>query len=223
MENERLNREYNYLVSQVENERRAREAEAARLRLEEQQLRRQIESQLRAEAAEKERLAEAARMAIDEQRRLEAENARIARQREEEERLEAERLRAEEHERELEAIRQAELERIRREDEEARERAKNAMPEMGDGRYAYTSKTVKLLFRKSVDPNITTRIQEIIKATVDYYGKDGVYLRIKASLPDTQTVVLEFIQIPIEEMALLGNIIKIIGNSGLGVAKAIIE
>ena len=40
---------------------------------------------------------------------------------------------------------------------------------------------------------------------------------------DSQTVVLEFEEIPLEEMALLGNIIKIIGNSGLGIAKAIIE
>ena len=222
-ENERLRLEYEYLKEQTENERLVREAEEARLRVEEQQLRAQIETQLRSEAAERERLAEAARMAIEEQHRLEAENARIARQKEEEERIEAEKRRREEQERELEQIRQAELDRIRREDEEARARAKAAMPEMGDGRYSYTSKTVKFLFRKNVDPNITTRIQEIIKATVDYYGKDGVYLRIKATVPDTQTVILEFAQIPIEEMPLLGNIIKILGNSGLGIAKAIIE
>ena len=222
-ENERLRMEYEHFVSQTESERLARNAEEARLRLEEQQLRAQIEAQLRAEAAERERLAESARMAMDEQRRLEAENARIARQIEEEERAEAERKRIEEHERELEALRQAEVERIRREDEEARARARDAMPEMGDGRYSYTSKTVRFIFRHSVDPNITTRIQEIIKATVDYYGKDGVYLRIRASVPDTHTVLLEFAQIPIEEMSLLGNIIKILGNSGLGIAKAIIE
>jgi hypothetical protein len=154
---------------------------------------------------------------------MEAEAARIARQREEEERLEQERLRRENEERELEAIRQAELERIRREDEEAKARAKAAMPEMGDGRYSYTTKSVKFLFRKNVDPNITTRIHEIIKATVEYYGKDRVYLKIRATVPDNQTVVLDFIDVPLEEMELLGNIIKILGNSGLGIAKAIIE
>ena len=222
-EQERLRREYEILLEQTEREAARREAEEAQRRAEEEELRAQIEMQLRAEARERERLAEAARMAIEEQHRLEAENARIARQREEEERIEAEKRRREEQERQLEDLRQAELERIRREDEEAKERARNAMPDMGDGRYAYTSKSVKLLFRKSVDPNITTRIYEIMKATVEYYGKDRVYLKIKATVADTQTVVLDFEQIPIEEMELLGNIIKILGNSGLGIAKAIIE
>jgi hypothetical protein len=97
------------------------------------------------------------------------------------------------------------------------------MPEMGDGRYTYTSKAVKLIFRRSVDPNITTRIHEIIKATVDYYGKDNVSLKIRAMVTDSQTVVLEFTEIPLEEMSLLGNIVKILGNSGLGIAKAIIQ
>ena len=48
-------------------------------------------------------------------------------------------------------------------------------------------------------------------------------MKIRASVPDSQNVILEFVQIPIEEMELLGNIIKILGNSGLGIAKAIIE
>ena len=222
-ENERLRREYDRLVEQIESERFTREAEEARRRLEERQLREQIEKQLRAEAAERERLAESARMAIEEQHRLEAENARIAREREEEARVEAERARQEEHERELAAIREAELARIRREQEEAQEKAKAAMPEVGDGKYSYTTKIVKLIFHRNVDPNITSRIQVTIKNTVDYYGKDDVYLRIRASIPDSHTVLLEFIDIPLEEMPLLGNIIKVLGNSGLGIAKAIVE
>ena len=220
-ENERLRVEYEHLLEQTERDSLAREAEAARRRVEEEQLRQQIEMQLRQEATERERLAEAARLAMEEQRRLEAENARIARQREEEERIEADRARRIEEEKA--AVRRAELDRIRKEEAAQKARAKAAMPTMGNGRYSYTSKTVRFLFRRSVDPNITTRIQEIIKATVDYYGKDNVYLKIKAIVPDSQTVVLEFVNIPIEEMELLGNIIKIIGNSGLGVAKAIIE
>ena len=222
-ENEKLRFEYEHLLEQTERDTIAREAEFARRRVEEEQLRAQIEMQLRQEATERERLAEAARLAIEEQRRLEAENARIAREREEEERLEAERIRKEEEERAIEAARQAELERIRKEEAAKRARVRSAMPTKGDGRYSYTTKTVRFLFRRSVDPNITTRIQEIIKATVDYYGKDNIYLKIKATVPDTQTVVLEFVNIPIEEMELLGNIIKILGNSGLGIAKAIIE
>ena len=222
-EADKLRSEYEHLVDNVERTEAYRLAEEAQRLAEEQQLRQQIEEQLRAEARERERLAEAARMAIEAQHRLEAEAARAQRQREEEERLEYERQRRENEERELEALRQAELERIRREEEEAKARAKAAMPEMGDGRYSYTTKSVKFLFRKNVDPNITTRIHEIIKATVEYYGKDRVYLKIRATVPDNQTVVLDFIDVPLEEMELLGNIIKILGNSGLGIAKAIIE
>ena len=222
-ENERLRTEYDRLLEQIESERFTRESEEARRRLEERQLRDQIETQLRAEADEREKLAERNRQALEEQHRLEIENARIAREREEAEYHEAERIRREEHEKELEAIRQAELDRIAREREEAFERVKNAMPEVGDGRPYYTTKVVKLMFRKHVDPNITTHIQQIIKSAVDYYGKDGIYLRIKAAIPDVHTVVLEFINIPIEEMPLLGNIIKVLGNCGLGITKAIVE
>ena len=232
---ERLRLEYGSFIEETRRRETQRRAAEAQRIAEEKELRAQIEIQLRQEAQERERLEQAARMAIEEQRRLEqatrmaieeqrrleAENARIALQRQEQERIEAENRRRIEAERSSEAIRQAEAERIRREEEE--ERAKAAMPEMGDSRYAYTSKAVKLLFRRSVDPNITTRIHEIIKATVEYYGKDNVYLKIKAMVTDSQTVVLEFEQIPLEEMALLGNIIKILGNSGLGIAKAIIE
>ncbi len=232
---ERLRLEYGSFIEETRRRETQRRAAEAQRIAEEKELRAQIEIQLRQEAQERERLEMAARMAIEEQRRLEQatrmaieeqrrleeENARIARQREEQERIEAENRRRIEAERSSEALRQAEAERIRREEEE--EKAKAAMPEMGDGRYAYTSKAVKLLFRRSVDPNITTRIHEIIKATVEYYGKDNVYLKIKAMVTDSQTVVLEFEQIPLEEMALLGNIIKILGNSGLGIAKAIIE
>ena len=218
---ERLRLEYQNFVQETNNrEMRRRAAEAQRI-AEEKELRLQIETQLREEAQERERLEQAARAAIEEQRRLEAENARIARQREEEERIDAENRRRIAEEMEAEALRQAEAERIVREEEEAK--AKATMPDMSTPQYAYTSKVVKLLFRRSVDPNITTRIHEIIKATVEYYGKDNVYLKIKAMVTDSQTVVLEFEEIPLEEMALLGNIIKIIGNSGLGIAKAIIE
>ena len=222
-EQERLKFEYEKLREQAKRAQAVREAQDAVRKAEQEKLRAQIEAQLRAEARERERLAEAARLAIEEQRRLEAENARIARQREEEARIVEENRRRAEEEARLEALRAAEVERIRREAEEAKEAAKKAMPEMGDGKYSYTSKSVKLIFRRSVDPNITTRIHEIIKATVEYYGKDKVYMKIKASVPDSQTVCLDFTQIPIEEMPLLGNIIKILGNSGLGIAKAIIE
>jgi hypothetical protein len=147
--------------------------------------------------------------------RLEEEKA--AERRAEEERIEAERL--------------AEAERIRREAEEraAAKETPEPAPETvvitpeSERKYTYVSKNVRLRFRRSVDPNVTARIYEIIKATIEYYGKEKVYLRIKASVPDTETVCLDFVEIPLEEMELLSNIIKVLGNSGLGIAKAIVE
>ncbi|MBO5907893.1 MAG: hypothetical protein J6Q85_07065 [Clostridia bacterium] len=232
-EAERLRREQEQL--RLENERlidKARREKAEWTRIEEnrraeaERLRAQIEAQVRQEAKERERLAEAARQAVEEQHRLEAERLREERIKlEEERRIEEERRRREEEER-IEAARRAEAERLRRE-EEARakkETAENAASGAhSDNNYTYVSKTVKLLFRRSVDPNITTRIHEILKATLEYYGKQKVYMRIKATIPDNTTVCLEFLQFPLEEMELLGNIIKVIGNSGLGIAKAILE
>jgi flagellar biosynthesis GTPase FlhF len=205
---------------------RREEAEVARQakleeerRAEEARVRAQLEEQLRAEAKERERLAEAARAAIEEQHRLEAEKLRQERAKLEEERKRDEERRRKEEEARVEAARRAEAEKLRRAEPEAAE----AEPEYVDNNYTYVSKTVRLIFRRSVDPNITARIHEIIKATLEYYGKEKVYMRIKATVPDTSTVCLEFVKIPLEEMELLSNIIKVIGNSGLGIAKAILE
>lgn len=244
-EAERLRREHDRLKE--ENERLQREArldEIKKQQLEEarrsetEKLRAEIEAQMRAEARERERLAEAARAAVEEQRKLEAQRLREERERFEEEKRQDEIRRREEERARLEEERAKEADRIRRETEE-RVRAeyeaelaktKNEAPPSEekketaiDPNYTYTSKTVKLLFRRSVDPNITARIYEIIKATLEYYGKDKIYLKIKATVPNNETVNLEFVKIPMEEMDLLSNIIKVLGNSGLGIAKAIVE
>lgn len=222
-EKEALRAENEKLKEKARREALASEARDAVRRAEEEKLRAQIENRLRHEARERERLAEAARMAIEEQRRIEAEAARAAYLREEEERERIANERRAAEEARIEEMKRAELERIRREEEERQRAVREAMPEMGDGKYTYTNRNVRLIFRRSVDPNITTRIQEIMKASIEYYGKEKIYLKIRASIPDSQTVCLEFIHIPMEEMELLGNIIKILGNSGLGIAKAIIE
>lgn len=225
-ENERL-----AAIARREEEERARFAQVQAEK--EAKLRAEIEAQARRETLERERLAEAARLALIEEQKKEAERVRLERERlEEERRIAQERLRAEENAR-IEAERAREAERLRREAAERRAEAdrdtdvdvapKTKEPVYVNNNYTYTSKRVKLLFRRSVDPNITSRIHEIIKATIEYYGKERVYLKIKATIPDNETVVLEFASIPMEEMELLSNIIKVLGNSGLGIAKAIVE
>lgn len=203
----------------------------AEMEEEHRKLREEIEARTRAEARERERLEEAARLAVMEQRR--AEEERIERERLEAERLRLaeEKARREEEEARIEEERAREAERIRRETEIARG---NVLPEQNNEKahesqpdepteYTYISRKVKLLFKNLIDPNITARIHEIIKTTVEYYKKENVSIKIKASVPDEKTVVLDFVKIPKEENELFVNIIKVLGGSNLGITKAIVE
>lgn len=219
-EAERLRREGEML--RKENERLlelARQSEAAKQLAEEnhknekEQLKAQIEAGLRREAKERERLAEAARLATMEQQRAELEMIRAEQQRAEDEkaRREAE-ARAEEE-------RLAEEKRIR--EQKARREAEAKAAQIKN--YTFTTKVVSLIFRKSVDPNLISRIEATIKATLEYLGKQSVPMKIKATIPNSNMVRLEFREFPEQEMELLGSIVKIMGNNNLGIAKAIIE
>ena len=66
-------------------------------------------------------------------------------------------------------------------------------------------------------------VYEIIKKTMIARGKENVYIRIKADIPDANTVDLNFVQIPEEEGELLVAIIQALGDSGMGVTKAILN
>lgn len=89
--------------------------------------------------------------------------------------------------------------------------------------YTYTQKIVRLMFRHNVDPNVTSRIHEMISVALEHFGKQHVYIRIKASIPEPSVVLLNFVKIPEEEMELLVNIIKMLGNSDLGISKVTLE
>ena len=180
---------------------------------EKQQLLSEITSLKQADERERYRLAEAAKLEIEERRRLteEAERAELERRR-----LAEEQMRRLEEER-LEAERAAERERWNR--EAAAEKAAPAPVQ----NLIYTSYVVRLLFRHSVDPNSINQIGELIKTTVAYYKKDELKIYVKASLPDSMTVQLDFTNIPEGEHELIVNIIKVLGNSNLGIAKAILD
>ncbi len=220
-EAERLRREQELL--RAENERlleKARREEAER-QSEQARLKAEIEAKMRAEARERERLAEAALLAVEEKRKADAERAERERlAAEERARLDAERKREEEEAARLAAERAREEERIRREAEQAAEVAK-ALEEQGASKYV--SRTAEFTFRRIVDPNVTKRIYEIVKSTIEFYHKEDVYIRIKATVPDSSTVRLEFLEVPEEEGELVVNIIKALGKSDLGIAKATLD
>ncbi len=219
LEAEELRRKNKQLIEEAEAERERLAQTLEVRRAEDARMRAELEEQLRREAKERERFAEAAKIALEQARREEEEKAR------EEALAKAveERRAAEERRAQAEAARAEEERRIAEEKAKKEKENEAIAGNVKSKNYTYTSKSVRLLFRRTVDPNITARIYEIIKTTLEYYGKDKMYMRIKATIPDTTTVILEFVEIPMEEMALLSNIIKVLGNSGLGIAKAVVE
>ena len=205
---EELKAENERLAEMIARAEETRNAETEKLKSE-------IEARERAEAIEKERMAEAARLALLDRERLEAEALERMRAAEEEKRRIAEQE-AEENRRREEA-RRLEEERLRAEEE------KKKAEELAKPSYTYVSKNARLLFRRPVDPNVTARIHEIILTTVKYFHKEDVYIKIKATVPDSTTVNLHFVKIPEEETELLINIIKVLGKSELGITKVYLE
>lgn len=204
-------------------------AEAARLAIEENERKRlELEEREAARAAEEARLEEL-RRAEEERIRLESEKAaEIAR-------IEAEvKVRAEERF----VAEQRAKDAMQRFSESARSKAESAMSGMPSTeaareqkpaepapspKYTYTSKLVRLMFRHKVDPNVTSKIHELISSALGYFHKEHVYIKVKASITKSSTVVLNFVKIPEEEIDLLIDIIKILGNSDLGISKIIME
>ncbi len=229
-ENLALMQEREKLLKERESLELERSAEIQKRREEEQKLRDEIEARKRAEARERERLEEAAILAVENQRKaelikLEEERRRIAEEAQREEELK----RREETAR-LEAERRAEAERIRRDAElskgliePASEPAPAPAPEIDPASYTYVSKTVTLMFRGLVDPNLVGRIQQIMVETVKKSGKERVSIRVKAKKTDERTVILDFIKIPEQEMQLLIDIVNALGRSNIGIIKAIVK
>ena len=89
--------------------------------------------------------------------------------------------------------------------------------------YTYTSYIVRLMFRHSADPNVTARIHEMISYALTDFGKEQVYMKVKASMPDNYTVILNFVKFPKEEFNLLVDIINYLGKSDLGVYKVVLD
>ena len=208
---------------ELEEKMRAEMDELRRKNEEAEALREKLEAQKRAEAREKELLAEAARQAILDTERREADR----RAEEERDRIEAER-RAEEARRAEEEAKKAEAARLEQQRIEAELRAAAEKAEAPvapkEEKPQYVSKTVTLIFRGGgVDKNMTKRVHEIIIATIKYLGKENVYMRIKASVPDPSTLVLNFSEIPIAEQQLIVDLIQVLGKSGIGITKATLE
>ena len=205
---------------ELEEKMRAEMDELRRKNEEAEALRAKLEAQKRAEAREKELLAEAARQAVLDSEKREADRRAEA----ERDRIEAER-KAEEARRAAEELRRAEeakAEQARIDAERAKAEKAAAAPAVQ--KPVYVTKTVNLIFRRGVvDKNMTKRVHEIILATIKYLGKENVYMRIKAQVPDPTTLTLTFSELPVSEQQLVVDIIQVLGKSGLGITKAMLD
>ena len=87
----------------------------------------------------------------------------------------------------------------------------------------YVSKRIKLLFVDAQDVRITDKLRSLIGEVIRKEGKSSVYIKMKASLQDSTTVVLDVLEIPENETDLLVEMIKYIGSAGLGIYKGTLE
>ena len=226
--NEQLILENRRLEAQAKKEYEERRRISEQRKLENERLRAELEAKAKAEAIEKERLVEAARYAVEEKHRLERERLAEERRRiEDERRLAEDRARAEAEAR-VEAERLLEAERIRLLAAQAAATATEEVVEEDPvdkyANYTYIAKNVRFLFRNNkVDPNVTFRIQDILTETLKRLNKSDLHIRVRATIPEISTVLLEFIEFPEQEMDLLYEIIKDLGKSNIGIAKAILE
>ena len=213
------------LEAQAKKEYEERRRISEQRKLENEKLRAEIEARAKAEAIEKERLVESARSAIEEKHRLERERLEEERRRIEDERRLAEDRAREEAEARIQAERALEAERIRlaAQAAAANGQAEEVEPVDKYANYTYIAKNVRLIFRHIVDYNVTVEIQKLLVKTLEKFDKSDLHIRVRATVPDSTTVLLEFVEYPEQEMELLCDIIKILGSAGLGIAKAVLE
>ena len=199
----------------------ARKAEEARLaeearKMEEARLAEEARKAEEARLAEEARKAEEARLAEEARK---AEEARLA-----EEARKAEEARLAEEARKAEEARLAEEARKAEEARLAEQAQQEQTPAVQEEEpYTYTEKLVHLIFRYPVDPNVLTRIQELMTDTIRYFKKESVFIKVKASIPKEDTVDLHFTQFPEQEHQLLVDMIQVLGNSDLGICRVRVE
>ncbi len=211
-----------------ESERIVREREAELLRSADEAARLRVAEQRAAEAAREEeiRLAEIQRIERDIRNRSEDKRTALERAQEQSRAMEREALLR------VQSIGLAEPKRepspevsvptVTEKPEESAVSSAKPIP-VGPENHPYTSVSAKLIFRHNVDPNVKGRLYEIISRALEYYKKEHVYIKLKASIPEPAAVMLDFEQFPEGEDELLRGIVKLIGNSDLGVMKIIVE
>lgn len=218
-ENERLDQLLRSSEEMRESDARAAEEKYNAVVREREELRYKLEKKDMEEARERDRLAEAARLAIAEQRR-----------KEQEEREKAEMLAREQERLDLETARAAEAARIRAEAEAGRAPIMPQAPTPAPTPAATAcagedceDKKATIIFRNSIDRDILVPIKKIINDTLVKHGKQSLPMHMRAYPKDANSIILEVVGMPLSERELLIDMIKAIGNGGIGVTKITLE
>ena len=90
-------------------------------------------------------------------------------------------------------------------------------------KHTYTSKLLRIQFRNKVDPNVTAVIHRLMSEALEKNFKTHVYMKVKATIPEENVVLLNFVKFPQEEMELLVTIINHLGAAKIGITKIILE
>ncbi len=90
-------------------------------------------------------------------------------------------------------------------------------------KYKYVSKIVRIMFKGTIDQSMKLKIREMMSEALEGFGKSNLYMKVKANVQDSNTVVLNFVEYPEEEMQLLIDIIHYLGNGDIGIYKVILE
>ena len=230
-------KERDRLTAQAKEAIEARKAEEARIaeearKAEEARIAEEARKAEEARIAEEARKAEEARIAEEARRAEEARKAEEARRAAEEARKAEEARRAAEEARKAEEARRAAEEAAMPLEARLAEQARAAVEARfaeetraaeASATYTYTEKLVHLIFRHPVDPNVISRIHELMKDTIRYFKKEAVFIKVRASIPSEDTVDLHFTQFPEEENQLLIDMIQVLGNSDLGICRVLVD
>jgi len=87
----------------------------------------------------------------------------------------------------------------------------------------YMTKKARLIFLKTLDPNMLATVRDMLEEALTKFGKQNVFIKIKASIEDGNIMILNFVKIPDHEMQLLNDLLRYLGNGGIGITKILVE
>ncbi len=87
----------------------------------------------------------------------------------------------------------------------------------------YMTKKARLIFLKTLDPNMLATVRDMLEEALTKFGKQNVFIKVRASIEDGNIMILNFVKIPDNEMQLLNDLLRYLGTGGIGITKILVE